>query len=55
MDVKLRELSRFSYAFAALIKGITVIFGRKFKRRERRRVNIGSRTLAEAPQASSNG
>jgi hypothetical protein len=48
MKVKLRELLRFSCAFAALIEGIAVIFGRKFERRKRRRVNIGLGTLAEA-------
>jgi hypothetical protein len=49
MDVELRELLRLLYAFAALIEGIAVIFGRKFERRERRRVNIGLKTLARAP------
>jgi hypothetical protein len=52
MDVKLRELSRFSYMFAALIEGIAVVFGRKFERRGRRRVIIGSGTLSGAPPST---
>jgi hypothetical protein len=48
MDIKLRELSPFLYVFAALIEGIAVIFGRKFERRERRRVTIGLKTLTGA-------
>jgi hypothetical protein len=48
----LRELSRFSYAFAALIKGIAVVFDRKLERRGRRRRTISSGTLVEAPPSS---
>ena len=52
IDVELRELSRFSYSFAALIEEIAVIFRRKLGRRDRRRASISSGTLTGGPPST---
>jgi hypothetical protein len=49
INLKLRELSRFSLAFKVLIGGFAVVFGQKIERRGRRRGNISSGALLRAP------
>jgi hypothetical protein len=49
MDLKLRELSRFSLAFEVWIGGFAVVFRQEIERRGRRRGNLGSGALLKAP------